>query len=120
MRPARLTVRRLMLVVVAAALLCFGCTSCSQLGREWVLFQGFYSRVLDDGQVVVTRYPVDSEDRAITIPRGTTCVVVADYAVDEDDARPDRSIRVRVLGGQHKDAIVDVERSSLTMSRRTR
>jgi hypothetical protein len=90
---------------------------------EWSLQNGFYSSRLSQGQVIrtgpaVQAAPATEDEGGLkvvgveswSLPAGTACLVLNDYAVDEDDCHSDRNIRVRILEGPHEGGLALIQR----------
>ncbi len=72
---------------------------------------GWNTSLLPSGQNVRIIQEVRSGESSI--PEGASGVVVSDPAIDEDDARPDRLVRLRFGGGAGKRIEIGVKRASL-------
>jgi hypothetical protein len=101
----------MMVVVAIVGGIAWGYSLC----QEWTLGHGLFSSVLASGKVVATRDVVVVQDRSIS--GGTACLVLKDYARDEDDCDSSRSIEVRILEGPHKDEIAYIVRFNLRHKR---
>jgi hypothetical protein len=92
-------------------------------------YRGPFTDILPTGQAVILRgeaeaEPSDDEGRRIThptvvlsVPQGTSGVVVVDGARDADDCDPDRRIVLQLDNGPHQYALVLVAREHLRRRR---
>jgi hypothetical protein len=109
----RCTIRRMMIAVAVVALIAWAYSA----WQEWTL-NGAFTSILSNGQLVATRFTIDRGDPdRWSIAGGTSCLVLQDYAVDEDDCTPSRPIHVRILEGPHKNKITDINRDELRHKR---
>jgi hypothetical protein len=106
MRQARLTIRRMMIGVVAASLL-FAMVRLANELTYWTFSYGWNTSVLRVGQQLIVCEDVRFGETII--PAGTRCIVVSDLT-DEDSAYPYRKVNVEIIEGRQKGSSGTVER----------